>query len=145
MLGPSGMTHDKREGDGATPCGTFALTALLLRSRLRFGATAACPVRQLRRDDIWCDASGHRLYNRPARGPLRVSHEKLWRDDHVYDALVVLDYNLCPRKQGRGSAIFFHLTRNPPAPTAGCVAISADTMRRLLPRLGKATKMTIRR
>ena len=44
-----------------------------------------------------------------SRLPYPASHERLWRDDHLYDILVVLDWNLMnPRPYG-GSAIFFHL------------------------------------
>lgn len=145
MLGPAGVTFAKREGDGATPAGSFAL----LRAYYRAAASAMLPrglARQpISRAAIWCDAVGHALYNRPGRLPFSPSHERLWRDDRVYDLAIVLDYNIRPRAQGRGSAIFFHLTRAPPAPTAGCVAISAAAMRRLAPRLGASATMTIRR
>ena len=145
MLGPAGVTFTKREGDGATPAGRFAFLSAYYRS----GASAMLPrglARQpVRRATIWCDAVGHALYNRAGRLPFSASHERLWRDDRVYDLVIVLDYNIRPRAQGRGSAIFFHLTRTPPAPIAGCVAISAAAMRRLAPRLGAGAKMTIRR
>jgi L,D-peptidoglycan transpeptidase YkuD (ErfK/YbiS/YcfS/YnhG family) len=144
-LGPAGVTHAKREGDGATPAGRFALLSAYMRPGARGLRPSSLPARVTRRDDICCDAPGHALYNRPARLPLRVSHENLWRADHVYDLVIVLDYNLRPRRQARGSAIFFHLTREIPAPTAGCVAISAADMRRLLPRLGRGVCMIIRR
>ena len=103
------------------------------------------PWQRIRRDDIWCDAKGHALYNRPSRLPLAASHERLWREDHVYDVILVLNHNSRPRRQGRGSAIFFHLARSPPAPTAGCVAISPAAMRRLLPRLAAGTTILITR
>ena len=144
-LGPAGVTQMKRESDGATPAGRFALLFAYLRPGARGLRPRRLPARTTRRDDLWCDAPGHGLYNRPARPPLRVSHEKLWRADGVYDVVIVLDYNLRPRRQGRGSAIFFHLAREIPAPTAGCVAISAADMRRLLPRLSHKACMIIRR
>ena len=144
-LGPAGVTHAKREGDGATPAGRFGLLSAFVRPGAQGLRPRLLPTRVTRRDDIWCDAPGHALYNRPARLPLRVSHENLWRADHVYDLVIVLDFNLRPRRQGRGSAIFFHLTRDRPAPTAGCVAISAADMRRLLPRLGRGAVMVVRR
>ena len=145
MLGPAGVRQDKREGDGATPAGRFALLFAYLRQGARGLRPRRLPARITRRDDLWCDAPGHALYNRPARPPLRVSHENLWRADGVYDVVIVLNYNLRPRRQGRGSAIFFHLARETPAPTAGCVAISAADMRRLLPRLSHKACMIIRR
>ena len=144
-LGPAGVRRDKREGDGATPAGRFRLLRAYLRPGARGLRPASLPVQATRRDDLWCDAPGHALYNRAARAPLAAGHEAMWRADHVYDLVVVLDHNQRPRAQGRGSAIFFHLTREPPAPTAGCVAISAADMRRLLPRLGRGAVMLVRR
>ena len=144
-LGPRGIVFSKREGDGATPAGKFALVLALYRSGKWKCLPGTLRSRPIRRQDIWCDASGHGLYNRPARLPFRPSHEQLWREDHVYDVIIVLDYNLRPRVQGRGSAIFFHLAREPATPTAGCVAISAAAMRRLVPRLGAGATMQIRR
>lgn len=140
-LGPGGVVANKREGDGATPAGKFRLVRALYRRRVHI----LLPARPIRKDDIWCDASGHSQYNRPARLPFAPSHEKLWREDHLYDLVFVLDYNLRPRAQGRGSAIFFHLARDGSSATAGCVAISAAAMRRLAPRLGKSVIMRIRR
>ena len=144
-LGPGGVAHDKREGDGATPAGHFRLARALYRANSGMRLPRNVPSRPIRKDDIWCDASGHGQYNRPGRLPFAPSHERLWREDHLYDLVFVLDYNLRPRAQGRGSAIFFHLERDRSSATAGCVAISAAAMRRLAPRLGKGVTMRIRR
>ena len=61
----------------------------------------------------------------------------MWRDDELYDVVVVLGYNMRPRVRGRGSAIFMHLARPGYAPTAGCIALSARDMRIVLERLGR--------
>ena len=45
--------------------------------------------------------------------------------DDLYDACIVLDWNIRPRRRGRGSAIFFHLARPDFTPTQGCVAVIA--------------------
>jgi L,D-peptidoglycan transpeptidase YkuD (ErfK/YbiS/YcfS/YnhG family) len=67
----------------------------------------------------------------------------MWRDDHLYDLTIVLDYNFTQRRRNAGSAIFFHHARPGLTPTAGCVAIRAVDMRKLLPRLSSRAKMTI--
>jgi L,D-peptidoglycan transpeptidase YkuD (ErfK/YbiS/YcfS/YnhG family) len=67
----------------------------------------------------------------------------MWREDHLYDLVFVLDQNFSRRAKGRGSAIFFHLARVALTPTAGCVAISAADMRKLAPRLARHTIMVI--
>ncbi len=76
-IGRTGMTHDKREGDGASPMGRFRLHGLWLRPGVRLAAICGLPSRVTRSGDLWCDASGHRLYNRPARAPLAASHEEM--------------------------------------------------------------------
>ena len=37
--------------------------------------------------------------------------EKLCTDDHKYDALIVINYNVSPTLINKGSAIFIHLTK----------------------------------
>ncbi|MCB1489061.1 MAG: L,D-transpeptidase family protein [Bauldia sp.] len=142
-LGRGGIATRKREGDGVTPAGRFALLTVLYRpDRLRRPATAL-PVAPIRPDSGWCDDPADRRYNRPVRLPYAASHEELWRSDHLYDLVVVLDYNLARPRRGAGSAIFFHLATPGFAPTAGCVAVTEQAMRRILARSGPGTEMVI--
>ena len=80
----------------------------------------------------WCDAPNDRNYNRKVTLPYAASAETLWRDDHLYDVIVVLDYNLMPRSRRRGSAIFLHVARLSLSPTEGCIAIKREHLLRLL-------------
>jgi L,D-peptidoglycan transpeptidase YkuD (ErfK/YbiS/YcfS/YnhG family) len=132
-IGRSGITRDKREGDGATPAGRHALLFFYLRR----AAPLLAPWRPTRRDDLWCDDPRSFLYNRPMRGPTRLTHEEMWRRDRLYDVVGVMDYNITPARRGRGSAIFFHLATDDLGPTAGCVALRPQDMARLLPRLAR--------
>ena len=83
-------------------------------------------------------------YNRQVSLPCRGSHENLWRPDRLYDLVIVLDYNIHPRRKSRGSAIFLHCAPPGFAPTEGCVALRPGDLRRLLPRLAKKVRLTIR-
>lgn len=142
-LGRNGRTSRKREGDGATPIANMPLLYGYNRAdRVRLPATAL-PLRRIRRDMLWCDAAGHPSYNRPARAPLRASHERLWREDQLYDTCIVMDWNMRMRKRGCGSAIFFHVARPSYTPTEGCVAISLRDMLRLLPHLNRKTILQV--
>ena len=143
-LGRTGIGQRKREGDGATPAGSFRLVAVLYRAdRVRRPRTAL-PVTAIDPDSGWSDDPADRAYNQPVRLPYAASHERLWRADRLYDVVVVLDYNLSPAIPDAGSAIFLHIARENFAPTDGCVAIAPETMRRLLPRLGPRTRIVIR-
>ncbi|MEM1036880.1 MAG: L,D-transpeptidase family protein [Pseudomonadota bacterium] len=118
----------KRESDGASPLGVWAMKRVFYRpDRLKRPETGL-PVVPLREHDGWCDAPDHPLYNRPVTLPFTASHEKLWRDDHVYDLIVEIAHNDSPPQPGLGSAIFFHLAREDYRPTEGCVAIAQPDM-----------------
>ena len=142
-LGRSGLVRIKREGDGATPVGRFALLGGHRRADRALpvgGGPALVPIRP---DDGWCDDVADGRYNRPVRLPFGPSHETLWRDDGLYDVVIVLDANVRRRVIGRGSAIFFHCARADLGPTAGCVALRPADMRRLLARLTRDAVMII--
>jgi L,D-peptidoglycan transpeptidase YkuD (ErfK/YbiS/YcfS/YnhG family) len=143
-LGRSGITRAKREGDGATPAGVHAMVMVYYRAdRLRRPVTRL-PVVAMRPDDGWCDDPADRHYNRPVALPFPARHEMLWRDDPLYDIVVVLDWNLeCP-VAGRGSAIFLHLASPGFAPTAGCVAVTEPAMRRILAAASETTFLDVR-
>jgi L,D-peptidoglycan transpeptidase YkuD (ErfK/YbiS/YcfS/YnhG family) len=143
-LGRSGIRRDKREGDGATPRGRMDLLYAFVRPGRFSRAGVAPPLRALRRDDVWCDDPSSFFYNRPARRAGGFRSERLWRDDRLYDFIGVLDYNLRPNVQGRGSAIFFHVATPDLAPTAGCVALRARDLARLAPLLAKRTTLVVR-
>jgi L,D-peptidoglycan transpeptidase YkuD (ErfK/YbiS/YcfS/YnhG family) len=135
-LGRTGAKVLKREGDGATPVGVWRLIGVLFRPDRGPRPVTGLPVRPLRPDDGWCDAAGDRRYNRLVRHPYPASAERLWRQDQLYDIVVVLDHNRRPRLRGRGSAIFIHVARDGFGPTEGCVALRAGDLRRLLARIG---------
>ena len=142
-LGPAGIVRVKREGDGGTPVGRFALLWGYYRpDRPRPGA-AGVLLKAMRRDQGWCEDPTSPRYNRPVRLPATDCTDKMWRDDHLYDLTFVLDQNFSRRAKGRGSAIFFHLARPGFTPTAGCIAISASDMRKLAPSLARGAVMKI--
>lgn len=143
-IGRSGLTSRKREGDGATPIARMALLEAYVRRDRGVLPPSSLPLRSTRRSDLWCDAPRHPSYNRPVRAPFHASHEEMMRTDALYDICIVLDWNIRARRQGAGSAIFFHLIRDSYEPTAGCVAISLRDMLRLLPHLRRGMSLQIK-
>ena len=101
------------------------------------------PLRAMRPDTGWCEDPASPRYNRPVRLPAKDCTDRMWRADGLYDLTFVLDHNFTRRAKGAGSAIFFHLARPGLAPTAGCIAISPDDMRKLAPRLGARATVSV--
>ena len=142
-LGRSGMTHSKREGDGATPIGTLRFGQLHWRGdRMRHPRTAL-PLRRISTQAGWCDDPGNRRYNRPVTLPFPASHERMWRDDGLYDVVIELGWNMRPAIKGRGSAIFMHVARPGYQPTEGCVALRRDHLLRLLALIPRNSRLEI--
>ena len=142
-LGRSGIKALKREGDGATPRGRFPLRNVLYRA----GAPrprSAFRVSPIHWHDGWCDSPMDRNYNRPVRLPYPASAERMWRQDGLYEIVVVLGYNDVPRVRNRGSAVFIHIARQQFEPTEGCVALRARDLRRLLSLLPRHCEIVIR-
>jgi L,D-peptidoglycan transpeptidase YkuD (ErfK/YbiS/YcfS/YnhG family) len=143
-LGKGGLSAFKREGDGATPLGIFTLRQCLYRpDRLGTPATRL-PVKAIGENDGWCDDPKSPCYNLPVPLPFSYSHERLWRDDHVYDLIIPLGYNDDPVIPGKGSAIFMHVARKHYEPTEGCVALALPDLQVLLPHLDSSTCIEIR-
>ena len=69
-------------------------------------------------------------------------YEKLFRQDHKYDYLIVINYNIKRTHPNKGSAIFIHLTKNY-NPTAGCVALKKKDFLILVKLINKKTKIKI--
>ncbi|MBR9972758.1 L,D-transpeptidase family protein [Magnetospirillum sulfuroxidans] len=131
-LGRAGLSQDKREGDGATPIGAWPLRVVLYRPDRVSRPDTALAVRAIDADDGWCDDPTHADYNRPVRLPHPGSCEKMWRDDHLYDVVVVLGHNDSPPLPGLGSAIFLHVADPDGKPTQGCVALALGDLLELL-------------
>jgi L,D-peptidoglycan transpeptidase YkuD (ErfK/YbiS/YcfS/YnhG family) len=142
-LGRGGIKTNKREGDGATPRGTFRPLRLWWRPDRNPRPRTALPVRAITPADGWCEDPADRNYNRAVRLTENSAADRLSRADHLYDFIIEIDQNTRPRIAGRGSAVFLHLARPQFGPTAGCVAMTRGSMLRLLARIGRQTKIVI--
>ncbi|WP_333587454.1 L,D-transpeptidase family protein [Phenylobacterium sp.] len=133
-IGKGGMVaaQDKREGDGASPLGAWPLRRVLYRPDRGPAPRTALPVSPIAPDDGWCDDPAHPDYNRPVKRPFDASHEALWREDGLYDLVVVLGHNDDPPAAPLGSAIFLHLAKPDYAPTEGCIALARPDLEAVL-------------
>ncbi len=135
---------NKREGDGATPAGSFPLASGFYRPDRMPPPRSGLLVRALSPQDGWVDDPPDANYNRLVSLPYRAHAEQMWLEDAVYDLLVVIGYNMDPVVPGAGSAIFLHIARPDFSPTAGCIAVEKDVLVRLMPLLGFGSTITVR-
>lgn len=124
----------RREGDGTTPLGTYAIGSTV------YGTAPLPPTQltyhQLVRGDFWDEnPSTGRLYNTFQHRNVGCAHEPfggdsecMWLSPIAYRYVLVIGFNM-PTKGPFGSAIFVHVGN---APTGGCVAIGVQPLRALL-------------
>jgi L,D-peptidoglycan transpeptidase YkuD (ErfK/YbiS/YcfS/YnhG family) len=121
-FGKNGIKKKTIEGDKITPIGIFKITKIYYRH-----------------DRI----SNLKTLIKKIKMPNKFNYEKLYRNDHTYDLLAVLNYNTNPVIKNKGSAIFIHVAKNNYKPTAGCVALKKSNLIKLLQTIKKNTKIKI--
>jgi len=144
-LGRSGViaAPEKREGDGHSPAGAWPIRKVLYRPDVGAPETAL-PLEPIARDQGWCDDPEDPAYNTRITLPFRGSFEKLWRDDEIYDVVVVLGHNDDPPVPYLGSCIFMHLARPDWSPTQGCVALPRADLAEVLAQARPGDTVEIR-
>ena len=141
-IGKAGIKKKKVEGDKSTPKGTFSIGKLYYRQdRVRRPITNL-DTKVIKPNMGWCNDPNHKNYNKEIKIKKKIKHEKLYRKDHKYNCLIVINYNTKKITPNNGSAIFIHLTKNF-KPTAGCVAIKEKDFLILLKLINKKTQIKI--
>lgn len=141
-IGRSGLTDQKREGDGATPKGVHKLVGILYRpDRVAKPSPLAIPIGPL---DLWSDDPEDASYNLMVRAPYPASHEALRRADPLYDIVLLTDWNWPHPIKGRGSAIFIHQWRRPGFATEGCIALKRADLHGIAKRINPGANLIIR-
>ena len=142
-IGKSGITSLKKEGDLATPKGTFGLGLLYYRKDRIKRIKSKIKKRIIKKNMGWCDDSKSKKYNQEINFPFKYEAEKLYRKDNIYDLFINIKYNFLPVIKKKGSAIFLHIADNKYKPTKGCIAISKKNFMKILPLIDKSTKISI--
>ena len=91
----------------------------------------------------WCNDPISKKYNQLIKLPSKYTHEKLYRQDNVYDLVVVLNYNTTPIIKNKGSAIFIHVAKKNYKKTEGCVALKKKHLVKLIKNIKSKTKIII--
>ena len=142
-IGKSGIAHFKKEGDLATPKGTFKLGLLYYREDRNKSLESKIKKRIIKKSMGWCNDSRSKKYNQEIYFPFKYGAEKLYRNYKMYYIFINIKYNHTPIVKGNGSAIFLHLTDKKYKPTNGCVAILKKDFLKILPLINKNTKILI--
>jgi L,D-peptidoglycan transpeptidase YkuD (ErfK/YbiS/YcfS/YnhG family) len=142
-VGAGGVREDKVEGDAATPAGQYPLRRIYFRNDRLVLPKVRLPARPIGEHDGWCDDPHSPSYNRLVRIPNEWSHEKMWREDGLYDLVVVVGYNDDPAEGEWGSAIFLHIARDDMSATQGCVAFARNDLLELVALIGPGTRLNV--
>ena len=143
-VGRGGVRYNKREGDGATPAGQYPLRRVMFRKDRIQSMVSRLPISPIDVWDGWSTDPADPHYNQQIKLPQTGPHEKLWRDDNLYDVIIVIGYNDAPVVSGKGSAIFLHVARPGISPTDGCVAIPLSMIRKIVELCDKTTIIDIK-
>ena len=139
-IGKKGVKKHKIEGDNSTTKGIFTIGTLYYRKDRVKKPNTNLKIKIIKPNMGWCNDSRHKFYNKEIKIKKGIRHEKLYRYDHKYDYLIVVNYNIKKTISNKGSAIFIHLTKNY-YPTAGCVALKKKDLLILLKLINKKTKI----
>lgn len=131
-LGRNGIRKKKREGDGFTPAGRYPIRRLFYRADRLDRPNTKLPVQKIEPHDGWCDDPSDIAYNQPVVLPYKASAESMWRQDGLYDLVVILGHNDNPAVPKAGSAIFLHIASFNYDPTEGCIAVALHDLQSVL-------------
>jgi L,D-peptidoglycan transpeptidase YkuD (ErfK/YbiS/YcfS/YnhG family) len=133
-LGRNGLSSSRREGDGTTPTGTYAIGRTMYGNEANPGVRFR--YRRLRCGDWWNEDPSSPTYNTfqhvrcGTKPPFGGASEGMWQQPRPYPFLAVIEYNTHPAVPGRGSGIFLHAQTG--GPTIGCISLRKDQLRAVL-------------
>ena len=145
VIGKGGKATNKIEGDKKTPRGTFTLGNLFYRSDKKNKPQSNLKCIKINKRMGWCDdTKSKKNYNKLIKinAKTNLKHEKLFRNDSIYDYFIPINYNTSQASLGKGSAIFIHLTKNYKK-TLGCIALKEKDFLILAKIIKKSSKIKI--
>ena len=90
-LGKNGIKKKIKEGDNITPRGIFRVKKLYYRAnRIKKIITSVKKIK-IKKNMGWCDDPTSHFYNKQIKLPTNLGHEKLYRNDNLYDLIAVLN------------------------------------------------------
>jgi D-alanyl-D-alanine dipeptidase len=125
----------KREGDGRSPAGAFALGSVHGYAAAP-GIALQLPYQRATADVRCVDDPGSVYYNQivsldEAKDAFS-SAERMLRDDALYELALDIEHNRHPVRPGHGSCIFAHLWSGSNTPVHGCTGLAKPDLQTLL-------------
>lgn len=142
-LGKAGIGKKKLEGDQITPKGTYKIVKIYFRKDRLKKISSKFKLIEIKKNMGWCDDPKSKKYNQLIKLPSKYSHENLYRENSIYDLILVLNYNMNPIIKNKGSAIFIHIANKKFKNTEGCIAIEKKNLVRLVKIINKKTLVII--
>ena len=142
-IGKGGIKNKMKEGDNITPKGIFKLIKVYYRADKIKRIETPLKKIKIKKNMGWCDDPKSRYYNREVKIPNKFSHERLYRNDNIYDLVILLSYNVRPIIKGKGSAIFMHVAKSKYLPTEGCIALKKTHLIKILKQINSKTLIKI--
>jgi len=140
--GKNGFTKNKIEGDKKTPKGIFLLGKLFVRTDKIKNLKTNFIINSITKTMTWLDDPNNKNYNTLINTNSNQT-EKLYRNDNLYDLILVIEYNSNPVVPYKGSAIFIHIMEKNYKPTKGCLALKKEDFIEILSTLNTNDKIKI--
>jgi len=144
VRGTEELGQRKREGDGRSPAGVFAI-GTIYGNDARLPDGADFPFHQVTARDAWPDDPQNPFYNQhvtvePAQPPAWFAAQRMRTGDPAYRWRVEIRHNADPIEPGAGSATFFHIRRGETRRTSGCTTMAEPALQDLVVWLRAAAK-----
>ncbi|MEZ0069433.1 L,D-peptidoglycan transpeptidase YkuD (ErfK/YbiS/YcfS/YnhG family) [Streptacidiphilus sp. MAP12-20] len=150
-VGAHGITNGatRHQNTYTTPTGTYSITQ-------GFGNGAnpgtRMPYHPVTRHDWWVEDPSSAYYNQlrtDTQGGFHLTEAGYYGSEHLinyptqYHNALVINFNMNPAVRGRGAGIFLHDLSASGGPTAGCVAVPAGVMTRIMQWINPAAHPVI--
>jgi len=128
LIGRSGFSANRTEGDGTTPTGKYSFGTM-------FGQQPSpgvkFPYRRPDAQSVWVDDNASAYYNTwQENAALSGEHLASSGYARAYAYAAVINFNMSPVVPHKGSAIFLHVSTG--NPTAGCVSVAQSNLLEIL-------------
>jgi len=134
----------KREGDGRSPAGVFAI-GTIYGNDARLPQGANFPFHQVTDRDAWPDDPQNPFYNQhvvvdAVQPPAWFASQRMRTGDAAYRWRVEIRHNADPVEPGAGSATFFHIRRGETRRTTACTTMAEPALQEMVVWLRAAAK-----